>query len=58
MKSIFGPNGEEVTGSWIRLHNEELHYVSNIIRVTKSRRLRWLGHVARMGEMENVYNIW
>jgi hypothetical protein len=47
-------------GGWRRLHNEELHnlYVSqNIIRVTKSRRMRWVGHVEYMGEMRNPYKI-
>ena len=55
---IFGPRRDEVTGKWRRLHNEELYalYSSpNIIRVIKSRRLRWAGHVARMGEMWVVY---
>jgi hypothetical protein len=51
---------EEVAGDWTRLHSEELHnlYASqNISRVTKSRRMRFVGHVARMGEMRNAYNI-
>jgi hypothetical protein len=50
---------EEVAGGWRRLHNEELHnlYTSpNVIRVIKSRRMRWLEHVARIGEMRNAYN--
>jgi len=50
---MFGPRRDEVTGEWGRLHNEELHdlYSSpNIVRVIKSRRMRWAGHVARMGE--------
>jgi hypothetical protein len=49
-----------MTGGWRRLHNEEFHnlYVSpDIIRVIKSRRLRWAGHVACMGEMRNAYRI-
>jgi hypothetical protein len=49
---IFGPKRDEVTGGWRRLHNEELHnlYSSpSIIRVIKSRRMSWAGHVARMG---------
>jgi len=53
LRRIFGPRRYEVTGEWRRLHNEELNdlYCSpNIVRVIKSRRLRWAGHVARMGE--------
>jgi hypothetical protein len=51
LRRIFGSKRDEVTGEWRRLHNKELHalYSSpNIIRVIKSRRLRWAGHVARM----------
>jgi hypothetical protein len=47
-------------GGWIKLHNEELHglYSSpSIVRVIKARRMRWAGHVARMGEMKGAYNI-
>ena len=53
LRGIFGPRREEVTGEWRRLHNEELNDFSsapNIARVIKSRRMRWTGHVARMGE--------
>ena len=48
---IFGLRGDEVTGKWRRLHNEKLHalYATNIVRLIKSRRLIWVGHVARMG---------
>jgi hypothetical protein len=56
LRRIFGPGGDEVTGDWRKLHNEELHnfYSSpNIIRMMKSRRMRWAGHVARMGEEES-----
>jgi hypothetical protein len=58
LRRIFGPKRDEVTGEWRRLHNEELYalYSSpNIIRVIKSRRLRWAGHVARMGERRGAY---
>ena len=51
--TIFGPRRDEGTGEWRRLHNEELNdlYCSpNIVRVIKWRRMRWAGHVARMGE--------
>jgi hypothetical protein len=51
VRRIFGPKRDELTGDWRKLHNEELHnlYVSpNIIRMMKSRRTRWAGHVARM----------
>jgi hypothetical protein len=53
LRRIFGPKRDEVTGEWRRLHNEELKdlYSSpNIIRVIKSRRMRWAGHVAYMGD--------
>jgi hypothetical protein len=56
LRRIFGPKKEEVAGGWRRLHNEELHnlYASpNIIRVIKSR-MRWAGHVERLGEMRNL----
>ena len=57
---ILGPMRDEVTGEWRRLHNEELNdlYSSpNIVRVIKSRRMRWAGHVARMGEEMGVYRV-
>jgi len=53
LRRIFGPRRDEVTGEWRRLHNEELNdlYPSpNIVRLIKSRRMRWAGHVARMSE--------
>jgi hypothetical protein len=55
LRRIFGPKRDEATGEWRRLHNEELDdlYSSpNVIRVIKSKRMRWAGHVARMGESE------
>jgi hypothetical protein len=58
LRRIFGPKRDEVAGSWRNLHNEELHnlYSSpSIIRMIKSRRMWWAGHVARMGEKRNVY---
>jgi len=58
LRRIFGPKGDEVTGEWRKLHTEELNnlYCSpNIVRVIKSRRMRWAGHVARMGEGRGVY---
>jgi hypothetical protein len=60
LRRIFGPRRDEVTGDWRKLHNEELHnfYSSpNIIRMIKSRRIRYAGHVARMGETRNAYRI-
>jgi hypothetical protein len=57
---IFGPKGDEITGEWIKLHNEELNdlYCSpNIVRVIKSRRTRWTGHVASMGENSDVFRV-
>jgi hypothetical protein len=60
LRIIFGPKRDEVTGEWRNLHNEELHnlYSSpDIIRQIKSRRMRWAGHVARMGEERKVYKV-
>jgi hypothetical protein len=57
---LFGPNRDEVTGDWRKLHNEELNnlYSSpNIIRMIKSRRISWAGHVARMGKKRIDYRI-
>ena len=59
-RRIFGPRRDKVTGEWRRLHNEELNdlYSSpNIVRVIKSRRMRWAGHVARMVEERGVYRV-
>jgi hypothetical protein len=60
LRRIFGPKREE-DGSWGKLHNDELHnlYSSpNIVRVIKSRRMRWAGHVARMGRGEVFTGFW
>jgi hypothetical protein len=60
LSRIFGPKRDEVTGEWRKLHNEELRdlYSSpSIIRIIKSRRVRWAGHVARMGEKRNAYRL-
>jgi hypothetical protein len=60
LRRVFGPKRDEVTGEWRRLHNKELDdlYSSpNIIRVIKSRRMRWAGHVACMGEKRGAYRI-
>jgi hypothetical protein len=57
---IFGPKRDEVMGGWRKLHNEKFHnlYSSpSIIRMIKLRRMRWTGHVARMGEKTNAYRI-
>jgi len=60
LRRIFGPKRDEVTGEWRKLHNEEfndLYCSHNIMRGIKSRRMRWAGHVARMGEERGVYRI-
>jgi hypothetical protein len=60
MRKIFGPMRDGVTRGWRKLHNEELHNLHSspsIIRIIKSRRMRWAGHVARMGEKRNVYSL-
>ena len=60
LRRVFGPKRDEVTGEWRKLHNEELsdlYSLPNIVRVVKSRRMRWAGHVARMGE-EGCIGFW
>ena len=60
LRRIFGPRSDEVTGEWRRLHNEELNdlYTSpKIVRVIKSTRMRWAGHVVRMGEERGVNRV-
>jgi hypothetical protein len=56
---IFVAKGDEVIGDWRKLHNEELYdmYSSNIISVNKSRRIRWAGYVARMGDRRGAYRV-
>jgi hypothetical protein len=57
---MFGPKRDEVTGDWRKLHNEELHNLyswPNIIRMIKTRRMRWAGHVAGMGAKRIAYRI-
>jgi len=58
LRRVFGPKRDELTGEWRKLHNEELsdlYSLPNILRVVKSRRMRWAVHVARMGEGRGVY---
>ena len=60
LRRIYGPRRDELTGQWRKLHNEELNdlYCSpNIVRAIKSRRMRWAGHVARMGERRGVHGV-
>jgi hypothetical protein len=60
LRRIFGPKRDEITGEWRKLHSGELHnlYSSpDIVRQIKSRRMRWAGHVARMGERRNEYRV-
>jgi hypothetical protein len=60
LRGIFGPKRDEVTGEWRMWHNLELHNLHSspdIIRRIKSRRMRWAGHVARMGERRNMYRV-
>jgi len=60
LRRIFGPRRDKVTGEWRRLHNEELsdlYSSTNIVRVIKSRRMRWTGHVARMGVEKGAYRV-
>jgi hypothetical protein len=60
LRKVFGPKRDEVAGGWRKLHNEELHNLyswPNTTRRVKSKRMRWAGHVARMGEKRNEYRI-
>jgi hypothetical protein len=60
LRKIFRPKRDEVTGEWRKLRNVELNdlcSLPNIIRVIKSRRMKWTGHVARMGESRGAYRV-
>jgi hypothetical protein len=60
LRSVFGPKRDGVTGEWRKLHNEELndlYSLPNVVRVVKSRQMRWTGHVARMGEDRGVHRV-
>jgi len=60
LRRVFGPKSDEVTGEWRKLHNEELsdlYSLPNIVRVVKSRRMRWAGHMARMGQERGVHKV-
>jgi hypothetical protein len=60
LRRVFGSKRDEVTGEWRKLHNEELNelYSSpNIVRVVKTRQMRWAGQVARMGDDRSVYRV-
>jgi hypothetical protein len=60
LRRIFGPKGDGMTGGWRKLHNEELRdlYSSpSIIKIIKPRRMKWAGHVTRMGEKRNAYRL-
>ena len=60
LRRVFGPKRDEEKGEWRKLHNEELrdlYSLPNTVRVVKSRRMRWAGHVARMGEGRGVHRV-
>jgi hypothetical protein len=60
LRRLFGLKRDEMTGEWRKLHSEELHNLHSspdVIRQVKSRRMRWAGHVARMGEERKVYKV-
>jgi hypothetical protein len=60
LRRIFGPKRDEVTGEWRKVHNKELCDLYSspiIIRIIKSRRMRWADHVARIGEKRNAYRL-
>jgi len=60
LRKVFGPKRDEVTGEWRKLHNEELndlYSLPNIVRMVKSRRMRWAGHVVRMEKDRDVHRV-
>jgi hypothetical protein len=60
LRRVFGPKRDEITGEWRKLHNEELsdlYFLPGIVQVVKSRRIRWAGHVVRMGEGRGVHRV-
>jgi hypothetical protein len=60
LRRVSGPKRDEVRGEWRKVHNEELsdpYSLSNMVRVVKSRRMRWAGHMARMGEGRGVHRV-
>jgi hypothetical protein len=60
LRKLIGPKRDEVTGEWRKLHNEklnDLYSLPSIVRVVKSRRMRWAGHVARMGYVRGVHRL-
>ena len=60
LRRVFGSKRDKVTGEWRKLHNEDLrdlYSLPNIVRVVKSRRMKWAGHVARMGEGRGVHRV-
>ena len=60
LRRVFGPKRDEVTGEWRKLPSEELRYLyslPNIVQVVKSRRMRWVGHVAHVGERRGIYRV-
>jgi len=60
LRRVFGPKGDEVIGEWRKLHNKELsdlYSLPIIVRVVKSRRMRWARHVARIGEGRGVHRV-
>jgi hypothetical protein len=61
LRRIFGAKRDEMTGGWRKPHDEELHdlyFSPSIIRIIKSRRMRWAGHVSQMGKKSNTYRLW